>query len=77
MVDYANLTEAELLTIQAEEFRAAKLAEELEVTKTTFYTARKVAKDALTAEQATVMADLNALWDAKEANSYDVDFTPL
>ena len=76
MVDYANMTEAELLTLQAEEFRTAKIAAEQAALQTSFYAARAVAVAALQESQAVAMGDLNALWSAKEANGYDVDYVP-
>lgn len=41
-----------------------------------FYTAREAARTTLSSQQATDVDAFNTLWQAKEDNGYDVDYTP-
>jgi hypothetical protein len=76
MVDYENMTQEELLALQAEEYRLQKIAQELEKKRQEFYVARSEAVKLLEDEHNSKMIQLNSLWSAKENNGYDIDYVP-
>ena len=73
---WSELTDAEALALWRTEQTYLQAISDAQAIETSFYEARTEAFAAFEATKQSEFAALSSLWQSKEDNDYDVDYTP-